>query len=112
VHWLAIDGLRAPSSGDAPFEPAGHFTQKKPSGRVDVARDGNTFVARTRGVASFTLLLSPDVVDFSAPLTVTVNGQTAFQGPVGKDVSTLLTWAARDNDRTMLYGAALHVTVP
>lgn len=112
VHWLVITGLRPAAAGDAPFEPAGHFTQKKPSGRVDVVREGNAFVARTRGVAAFTLLLSPDVVDFSAPVTVTVNGKPAFEGAVKKDVATLLGWAARDNDRTMLYGAAVAVRVP
>ena len=29
-----------------------------------------------------------------------------------RDVATLLTWAARDDDRTMLYGAALPIVVP
>jgi hypothetical protein len=31
---------------------------------------------------------------------------------VTRDVTALLTWAARDNDRTMLYGAELHIAVP
>ncbi len=75
-------------------------------------RHGNRFEARTRGVARFTLLLSPDVVDFAQPVVVTVNGRPVHDGPVTKDVATLLTWAARDDDRTMLYGAALSVTVP
>jgi len=35
---------------------------------VDVTRSGNTFEARTRGVVQFTLLLSPEVVDFSKPV--------------------------------------------
>jgi hypothetical protein len=26
-------------------------------------------------------------------------------------VATLVTWAARDNDRTMLFGAELHLTL-
>jgi hypothetical protein len=30
---------------------------------------------------------------------------------VDKNLTTLLTWAARDNDRTMLFGAELHVAV-
>jgi hypothetical protein len=30
---------------------------------------------------------------------------------VRKDLETLLTWAARDNDRTMLYGAALPIVL-
>ena len=88
------------------------FARRGPSGRVDVVRRGNTFEARTRGVARFTLLLSPDVVDFAAPVVVTVNGQRVHDGTVGRDVATLLTWAARDDDRTMLYGAALPLVVP
>jgi hypothetical protein len=63
-------------------------------------------------VQAFTLLLSPEVVDFGEPVRVTVNGRRAFEGTVTRDLATLLTWAARDNDRTMLYGAELHVTVP
>jgi hypothetical protein len=63
-------------------------------------------------VRQFRLLLSPDVVDFSRPVTVTVNGRPAFEGPVTKSSATLLQWAARDNDRTMLYGGEVVVTVP
>ena len=88
------------------------FARRGGSGRVDVTRRGNTFEARTRGVTAFTLLLSPDVVDFAAPVVVTVNGRTVHDGRVERDVATLLGWAARDNDRTMLYGAALPVRVP
>jgi hypothetical protein len=82
-----------------------------PTGRIDIERHGNSFEARTRGVSEFTLLLSPDAVDFGKPVQVNVNGASAFNGPVKKDVATLLKWAARDNDRTMLYGAELHITV-
>ena len=57
------------------------------------------------------MLVSPDVVDFSKPVQVTVNGAQVFSGLLKKDVPTLLKWAARDNDRTALYGAELHVTV-
>jgi hypothetical protein len=66
----------------------------------------------SRGVAAFTLLLSPDQFDLNRAITVVVNGRTAFGGPVAKDVRTLLEWAARDNDRTMLFAAELHVDVP
>ena len=73
---------------------------------------GASLAVKTRGVQAFTLLLSPDVIDFDKPVQVTVNGRSAFAGTVKRDVATLMAWAARDNDRTMLYGAELHVTVP
>lgn len=88
------------------------YDRARPSGRVDAVREGNAFDVKSRGVQQLTLLLSPDVVDFSRPVRVAVNGRVVHDGPVKADVATLLTWAARDNDRTMLYGAALAITVP
>ncbi len=85
------------------------FTHVRPSGRVDVTRDGNTITTTTRRVAGFTLLLSPDQFDFSKPITVVADGKTVFEGMVKKDVAALLKWAARDNDRTMLFAAELTI---
>jgi hypothetical protein len=76
---------------------------------VDVTRAGNVITAATRGVAAFTLLLSPDQFDFAKPVKVVANGRTVFDGKVEKNVRTLLKYAALDNDRTMLFGAELHV---
>jgi hypothetical protein len=56
--------------------------------------------------------LSPDAVDFDKPVTVTVNGRQVHNALVPRNTTTLLKWAARDNDRTMLYGAELRVSVP
>jgi poly(3-hydroxybutyrate) depolymerase len=87
------------------------FASGTPGGRVDLVREGNTVRATTRGVAAFTLLLSPDVIDFGRPVTVVADGRTVFEGRVQPHLDTLLTWAARDNDRTMLYGAALPIVL-
>ena len=119
-RWLVIDALGRRSSDTALpdvnlFEANGSrqvlFSRGVASGRVDITRNGNRFDAKSRGVAQLTLLLSPDVIDFSKPVTVVVNGATAFDGMVKKDPATLLAWAARDDDRTMLYGAQLKIGV-
>jgi hypothetical protein len=93
------------------YPPRQLFDRPVPSGRVDLEREGNTVRATTRGVLGFTLLLSPDQFDFAKPLTVVANGRTVFNGRVRKDLRTLLKWAAEDNDRTMLFGAELHITL-
>ena len=111
VHWLVITRLGKGSSDGMP-EDVGFFAHKTSSGRVDISRSGNTFVAKTRGVREFTVLLSPDVVDFDKPVQVSVNGREVFSGVVKRSVATLEKWARRDNDRTMLYGAELKVNVP
>src|SRR5207244_9870747 len=87
------------------------FPRQRASGRIDLRRTGNRVDARSRGVAAFTLLLSPDQFDLSRAVTVVVNGRTAFDGIVQRDVRTLLKWAGRDNDRTMLFAAELQVAV-
>ncbi len=87
------------------------FPHREAWGRVDLVRVGNTVNARADGVAAFRLLLSPDVFDFSQPVKVVVNGRVAFYGRVERSVATLVKWAARDNDRTMLFGAELPITI-
>jgi len=88
------------------------FNHTAASGRVDLTKEGNIVHATTAGVEAFTLLLSPDAFDFSKPVTVIANGTTVFDGRVAKSVATLIKWAARDNDRTMLFGAELPIKVP
>ncbi len=122
IRWLVIDTLGGRAS-DATLEDVNTFEvgsgrrialygREKTSGRVDVVRRGNAFEARARGVRELTLLLSPDVVDFSKPVKITVNGRIIFEGAVKKDLATLRKWAAKDNDRTMLYGAEVKIAVP
>ena len=85
------------------------FNVPDTQGRVDLERTGNTVTATTKGVQAFTLLLSPDVFDFNQPVKVVANGKEVFNGRVERSLQTLLKWAAKDNDRTMLYGAELHI---
>lgn len=111
ADWLIVDAI-GPGGSDASFENLDIFDHKRPSGRIDIERIGNVFEARSRGVRAFTLLLSPDAVDFSQPITVTVNGAQTYQGRITKDSAVLMKWAARDADRQRLYGAELKVQVP
>ena len=125
AHWLVLDefgsapgeaarvpdvNVVAPSEDELFPETEGlMFGRVKTAGHVDLVRSGNTVQAVTRGVTAFTLLLSPDKFDFRQPVKVAANGREVFSGMVSPSVKTLLTWAARDNDRTMLYGAELHI---
>ena len=89
------------------------FPLRQASGRVELRMpDRNTVSARTRGVRRFTLLLSPEEFDFTAPVSVEVNGVPVIEQMVEPDVEALLRWAAIDQDRTMLFGAELEVVVP
>jgi len=99
---------------EATFEkdaPEVIFPRVRPSGRVELVKNGNIVDMQTRGVAELTLLLSPDAFDFDKPVRVVANGRVVFEGKVERSVKTLLTWAARDNDPAMLFGAELRITL-
>lgn len=125
AHWLVIDEFGT-AKGEAKsledlnqMKPPGAplmsiattplFERPKNSGRVDLARVGNTVEVTTKGVTAFTLLLSPDVFDFQQPIKVITNGKEVFNARVERSVKTLEKWAQRDNDRTMLYAAEVSI---
>ena len=95
LHWLSIDEL----------------TQPGRPGRVTVERTGQVVDVRTSDVRSYTLLISPDEFDLSRPVRLVTNGQVSFDDIVQPSVGTLLKWAARDNDRTMLFAAEIAVQI-
>lgn len=101
--------LRYPTTFVTQARPA--FQDDAPSGRVDLSRDGNTVIARTRGVRRYTVLLSPDQFDFSTPIQVVTNGVVSHDGLVRPDVETLLRWASVDRDHSLLFGAELQIEV-
>jgi hypothetical protein len=104
---VELSGMYKPQIVQGP--PRHLFGRGGSTGRVDLVRAGNTITATTRGVAAFTLLLSPDQFDFGKPVKVVANGRTVFNGKLEKSLATLLKYAAVDNDRTMLFGAELRI---
>lgn len=119
AHWLVIDSFGATPGDAKQLADANLFTdtlgtdplfsRPRQSGRVDLVRSGNTVRATTKGVTAFTLLLSSDRFDFSQPVIVAANGREVFHAKVQPSVETLLKWAAKDNDRTMLYAAEIKI---
>ncbi|MDC1436007.1 esterase family protein [Gammaproteobacteria bacterium] len=111
-HWLVIEEVDFEKVSPIPLfevgvDPADGSTvlTMDEAGRVDLVREGNNIQAISDGVGSFRLLLSPDVIDFSQIVTITVNNDVEFQGILEPSLVTLLSWAAKDNDRQMLYAA-------
>ena len=80
-------------------------------GLMSITQEGNSFTVTAESVDAFTLLLNPEQIDFSEEVRVVVNGRPLFIGQVAEDMNTLLDWAVRDRDRTMLYTAALSLRV-
>ena len=76
-------------------------------GLLEVNRNGNEFRVLARGISEFTLLLNPEEVNFSQAIHVYVNSGNIFDEIVAQDKQTLLHWASKDLDRSMLFTAEL-----
>lgn len=94
-HWIVVDEI---SEADRPS-------------LLRVEREGNNITVDSRGVSRFTLLLNPEEINFSNPVLVSVNGRIVHSDPVRESVETLVEWAARDKDRSMLVTAAISFDV-
>ncbi|MCB1671090.1 MAG: dienelactone hydrolase family protein [Gammaproteobacteria bacterium] len=94
-HWVIIDDL----------------ANDDESGMVRASRDGNTISVATVNVDGFTLLLSPDEIDFSRPVAIYINDSLRRSERLQQDSRTLLKWAARDLDKSMLFTAELNLRV-
>ena len=91
--WVIIDGL------------------SKTPGLIEVTREDNEIEVVARGVSKFTLLLNPEEVDFSKSISVNVNGVNILREHVAQNADTLLFWANKDRDRSMLFTAELNLEV-
>jgi hypothetical protein len=77
-----------------------------------VTREDNSFTVSADGTAEFTLLLNPDEVNFDENITVIANGEVVFNDRVSPNASTLLEWAGKDLDRSLLILAELKISLP
>lgn len=92
-HWLIID----------------QFSQAGRPGMVRVARDGNILNVSTVNVELFTLLLSPEEIDFSRPVAIYLNDSLVRSERLDQDPRTLLKWAGNDLDKSMLFTVELQL---
>jgi len=89
-----------------------HVRQERPGSMVDaVNRGGNRFEVTTRNVRRFAIWLHPQMVDFSEPVHVTVNGSPAFEQRVRASVATALASYERRRDWGLIYPGRIEVSV-
>jgi hypothetical protein len=108
AHWLVIDRLgavrgEAAGLGDlnlVPSPPRLEFGVRSVGNRVNVVLPGSNADRVGLKAGDAIVRLNGELVH------VTIDVEEIFQG-----IRTLLKWAAADNDRTMLFGAELHVNL-
>lgn len=111
IHWAVINELTSTADDRPKNQGARMFPYQGPSGRLELERRDNEVLVRTQGVKRYSLLISPDQFDLERPIKVVTNDVLSFHQKVEPNVETLVDWAARDDDRTMLYADELVIDV-
>ncbi len=97
----------ATSGGRDPLYPAATYFRTWSSSSAPASAWSTCRCAR--GERDLLVAGLPHGVARPGPVKVVVNGRVAFEGMVAKDPPVLLKWAARDNDRDVLYAAELPI---
>lgn len=95
-----------------PVELYNVFKRDRPSARVVATYEGNRFHIRASRLGKLRLLLSPAMVRFERPISVSVNGEEVFSGMVEPDLELMLREHLDSRDRSALYAAELVVGPP
>lgn len=103
--------LDDPNSVDLLGTPTTAFKRELPFGIVRLIKSGNSVMVETSNVRQYTILISPDDFDLTQPIVVITNGVQSFEGKITPEVSTLLEWNRKDNDRKMLFASELTIKV-
>jgi pimeloyl-ACP methyl ester carboxylesterase len=82
-------------------EEAFHFPRK--SGAVKAGYKNNRFTIKTSGVKSIRLYLSPEMIDFTRPITIVLNNKKVFYKKMNYNKAFLLDDFERNFDRRALW---------
>ncbi len=92
-YWVKADSL----SGKASFD-------------VEIKKN-NLIEIKSEGVGKMTLYLNKSLLDLSKAVTVMANGKEVFKGTVKTDKQVLLEGVKAREDRAMIFGAKLPLTL-
>jgi hypothetical protein len=109
-RWIRIDAAGATTCTTS-FEDASTGLLRSDFPRIEAKRDGNRIEVRTSGVAKYTVLVSPDMLDLKKDVEVRTNGKLSFRGKAEPDARAILEEARRFLDRTLLFTARIPVDV-
>lgn len=93
-YWVRIEGLEGKTA------------------RVSAdVQDGNRIVVTTEGVTKLGVFLDPTLIDVAQPVTVTLNGAVAFEGPVAASLEAVTdSWGTR-RDPSLVYEHVIELQV-
>jgi pimeloyl-ACP methyl ester carboxylesterase len=100
-HWLRLEAL-------PPHTPREEAVQEV----VAALHDDNTFEIASVNARRLRIYLHPRMLDFSRPITASVNGAVVFRARVEPDLGIMLRLVREFDDRGRIFHAAIDLEVP
>ncbi|HEY4196408.1 MAG TPA: hypothetical protein VGM63_12785 [Mucilaginibacter sp.] len=107
--WIVLDDKDKAHVRDTALTA---FKYHKSSGAVKAAYHQNTFTIETSDVKSFSLLISPEMVDLSQLITVMVNGKMYLRMKLDYDKDFMIADFKNNLDRSAIWINHIDVTLP
>jgi hypothetical protein len=90
-----------------------HLERQLSAAMVDATnKGGNRFEVTTRNVRRFSIWVHEEMIDFSQPVAVAVNGRLLFNQLVQPSLSAALRSYERRRDWGLIYTAEIELTLP
>ncbi|MDB5133115.1 MAG: hypothetical protein JWR02_2864 [Mucilaginibacter sp.] len=87
------------------------FKYRKQSGAIKASFSNNVFTVETSDVKSFTILLSPEMVNMDKPVSVMVNGKLYYKQKVSYDKNYMLSDFENTADRSAIWVNHIDVNI-
>ena len=110
IRWLRI-GETGSSTSRGEFEDGAGGLIQRDLPRVEGAFKGNRIDVKTRGVKTYTVLISDEMLDLSKEIEIHTNGNLSYRGRVEPDATAILEEARRFKDRRLVWINRVEVTV-
>jgi predicted esterase len=107
--WVVLDDKDKAHIRDTSLNA---FNYRKRSGAVKASYSKNVFTVETSEVRSFSLLISPEMVDLDKPITVLVNGKLYSRKKLDYDKDFMIADFKDNLDRSALWVNHIDVKLP
>ncbi len=108
IKWLKLDDNDNVVAIDANKKA---FDFPRQSGRIVADYQDNVFAITTSKIASFSIYISPEMVDLSKPVKVIVNNVLVFEKSIGFNEAFMINQWNANMDRLQLWINYINITV-
>ncbi|MEO8947534.1 MAG: hypothetical protein ABI308_03925 [Mucilaginibacter sp.] len=98
--WIVLDKKNKAVTRDTSLNA---FVYKKTSGAIKANFNNNVFTVSTSSVKSFSLFISPQMVNINKPVIVVVNGKTCYKGKVKYNKAFMINEFKNTADRKAIW---------